>query len=277
MYNSVIDIRLIEKIIDSSKNNIYFQSQAPDVYSGIVNSLFLDDYFHSLIPFSMSGGSANSNGVATFGTRGGNVIEKEFRTLNKKCNQDYLKFIPEIYCSETVIADSFFRIKENFPDLTSSYSVDISFLYQNIFSWIKSYYSDNESRIAYKKLKLAWNYYNSNNKDNFIPVLNFKNNNKLDNINDKKNYISTRVILLKKIKSILGGCLNLKIIINGFGKKLSEEYDEIYKISSVLSLMYKVFYEDIDNEYNRKKNVFILLIEFRKRISHLTSIIKNYF
>lgn len=281
LYNSVIDMRLIEKIAASSKDNIYFQCQSPDIYSGIANSLFLDDYFHSLIPFSMNGGSASSTGVAGFGTRGDNAIVKEFRALSKECNQDFFEFIPEVACIATAIADAFFRARENFPNLTSSYSVDISFLYQNVFSRIKNYYSDNEARIAYEKLEIAQSYYNFYNKENSIPVLDYKNKSELKNTNKagsiKKNYIFIKANFLKKIKSKFAGCLNLRIIFRGFGKKLPEEYDEIYQISSVLSLMYEVFYKDIDNEYNRTKSVFISLIEFRKKISHLTSILKNYF
>ena len=47
LYNSVIKTSLVEKISAMSKDGVYFQSQIPDIYSGMVNSLFVEEYLHS--------------------------------------------------------------------------------------------------------------------------------------------------------------------------------------------------------------------------------------
>ncbi len=64
LYNGIVPTQLLRRICQSSRNELFFNSISPDVYSGIVLSHFIKEYLFSDYPFSVNGASRHSNGTA---------------------------------------------------------------------------------------------------------------------------------------------------------------------------------------------------------------------
>ena len=62
IYSGFISIKTIEQIKSRSGN--FFHSVTPDIYSGLAVMSEIDKYIYSMAPFSISGGSNKSNGIA---------------------------------------------------------------------------------------------------------------------------------------------------------------------------------------------------------------------
>lgn len=270
LYNSVIKTSLVEKISAMSKDGVYFQSQIPDIYSGMVNSLFVEEYLHSEIPFSVNGGSSNSNGVATFGTRGGNAIEMEFRALNSMSNLDFLKTIPDIYSEGTVIGECFLRVREHFPDRVGSISLDMQKLYDHVRKWIDTYYSGEEARTATERLEAARRQntscgtYEGTSIGSEIPE-------RLRE-GDARVIRGVRVILkyfFERLINKISSRLKERTNFPGFSRQLSDKYSNIYQVSLVLSSAYSDFYKRIETEVAHRDGI----VSFWRRVKRLEHII----
>ena len=66
LYNSFIHIGVIENIRSKSDKSVFFASNTPDIYSGIVVASAVDSYIYSEQSFSVSGSSNASNGNAIY-------------------------------------------------------------------------------------------------------------------------------------------------------------------------------------------------------------------
>lgn len=65
LYNGIVRTSLLREIRKLSSGGVFFNSIAPDVYSGIVLSQFIEEYLFSDYPFSVNGASRHSNGTAS--------------------------------------------------------------------------------------------------------------------------------------------------------------------------------------------------------------------
>lgn len=63
LYNAFIQRSLIEKI--KSVHGKYFMSSIPDVYSGVINAYYLENYLYSFRPLSVAGNSGHSTGTSS--------------------------------------------------------------------------------------------------------------------------------------------------------------------------------------------------------------------
>ena len=63
LYNAFIHRSLIEKI--KSVHGKYFMSSIPDVYSGVINAYYLENYLYSFRPLSVAGNSGHSTGTSS--------------------------------------------------------------------------------------------------------------------------------------------------------------------------------------------------------------------
>lgn len=63
LYNAFIPRALIEKI--KSVHGKYFMSSIPDVYSGVINAYYLENYLYSFRPLSVAGNSGHSTGTSS--------------------------------------------------------------------------------------------------------------------------------------------------------------------------------------------------------------------
>ncbi len=63
IYNSIVQMRLIEKVKESSPDGLFFGGIIPDVHSGIVLSPFVGAYLQAWFPLTVNGASSMSSGV----------------------------------------------------------------------------------------------------------------------------------------------------------------------------------------------------------------------
>jgi hypothetical protein len=65
IYNSIVEMRLIEKVKECSPDGLFFGGIIPDVHSGIALSPFVGAYLQAWFPLSVNGASSMSGGVLT--------------------------------------------------------------------------------------------------------------------------------------------------------------------------------------------------------------------
>jgi glycosyltransferase involved in cell wall biosynthesis len=63
IYNSIVEMRLIEKVKECSPDGLFFGGIIPDVHSGIALSPFVGAYLQAWFPLSVNGASSMSGGV----------------------------------------------------------------------------------------------------------------------------------------------------------------------------------------------------------------------
>jgi len=63
IYNSIVQMRLVEKVKESSPDGLFFGGIIPDVHSGIALSPFVGAYLQAWFPLSVNGASSMSSGV----------------------------------------------------------------------------------------------------------------------------------------------------------------------------------------------------------------------
>lgn len=64
LYNGIVKKSLLDEIRSLTTNNIFFNSISPDVFSGIVLSMFVENYLYTDYSFSVNGASRHSNGTS---------------------------------------------------------------------------------------------------------------------------------------------------------------------------------------------------------------------
>lgn len=118
VYNSLIPIDLINKI--KKKNERFFYSASPDVYSGIIIASNIKEYLYLKCPMSISGGSGSSNGMARLKkliSKKGEFslpkdINDEFKKLNEIKGCKVYAFTPEAETIKSVIYQCFIYAKD---------------------------------------------------------------------------------------------------------------------------------------------------------------------
>lgn len=73
LYNGIIHRSSLNKVIELSTNNVFFNSISPDVFSGIALSMVVDEYLLSEYPFSVDGTSRHSIGTSSFRAQGRDI------------------------------------------------------------------------------------------------------------------------------------------------------------------------------------------------------------
>jgi glycosyltransferase involved in cell wall biosynthesis len=63
IYNSIVDMKTIEKVRANSPDGLFFGGRIPDVHSGIALSPFVGTYLQALFPLTINGASSMSSGV----------------------------------------------------------------------------------------------------------------------------------------------------------------------------------------------------------------------
>lgn len=113
LYNAFIQRSLIEKI--KSVHGKYFMSSIPDVYSGVINAYYLDNYLYSFRPLSVAGNSGHSTGTSSCYPSLGGKPFKDFLTDAKKDTKKLLhdSLVPSIN-PLMCVADVQVRTKELF-------------------------------------------------------------------------------------------------------------------------------------------------------------------
>jgi glycosyltransferase involved in cell wall biosynthesis len=90
LYNSFVHKSIIERV--KSHFGRYFLSYCPDVYSGIVNAYFSDQYFYAVRSFSLTGASHHSTGSSFVY---GGVIEEPAKKFIKEVKEEDFSKIHE--------------------------------------------------------------------------------------------------------------------------------------------------------------------------------------
>ncbi len=63
IYNSIVQMEIIEKVKASSPDGLFFRGRVPDVHSGIALSPFVGIYLQAWFPLTVNGASSMSSGV----------------------------------------------------------------------------------------------------------------------------------------------------------------------------------------------------------------------
>jgi glycosyltransferase involved in cell wall biosynthesis len=115
LYNSAVHNSILKEI--RKKNNVFFHSQAPDIYSGFVIAKSVKKYLSLNTPLSIAGLSKASNGAAQLYTKENSNIKEDFINLNEKAGLTWHSKVPSINVLPAIIADSYYHAKDNlFPD-----------------------------------------------------------------------------------------------------------------------------------------------------------------
>ena len=104
LYNSAVHHNILKKIKD--QKGIFFNSQAPDIYSGFVIAKSVKKYLSLNIPLSIAGLSKSSNGAAQLYTNQKSDINEDFNMMNDKAGLTWHLKVPPINVLPAIIADS---------------------------------------------------------------------------------------------------------------------------------------------------------------------------
>lgn len=129
LYSGFVSVQSILNI--KKKTGHFFHSITPDVYSGIVLAEELKTYLYSFRPFSISGGSRHSNGIASVSD---DTKAQRFFTENKlEINQT----IPVIRGSiQSHVAEAFLQAQNS--SLLKDYRLNFNRMYFKIFNELSS-------------------------------------------------------------------------------------------------------------------------------------------
>lgn len=114
VYYGFYPMELYQKIKERSKNNYFFNSMIPDVYSSIVTSFFVDKHMVSLKPLYLAGFSKSSNGQSVYFSKD----EKEKLESKKFLNEaENIPFSSNMdFCLDSIpllILESYFKVIES--------------------------------------------------------------------------------------------------------------------------------------------------------------------
>jgi glycosyltransferase involved in cell wall biosynthesis len=150
LYNSFVHKSIINQV--RSRFGRYFLSYCPDVYSGIVNAYFCDQYFYSLRPFALAGASHHSTG-ASFMNRG--LAEEVVENFSKEVKEDDFKKTHEQLTPsnsfEVALGNVFLQTKDAFFPEDSRFKLDFLNLVQAMAANINtnpSFYDDTLREIS---------------------------------------------------------------------------------------------------------------------------------
>jgi glycosyltransferase involved in cell wall biosynthesis len=97
VYSGFVSVNIINKI--KSKNDNFFDSVTPDIYSGLAVMSEIDKYIYSLTPFSVSGGSNKSNGYAISSNYNNKLMKLFFEEMDVP-QHDKMRVIPGTITSQ---------------------------------------------------------------------------------------------------------------------------------------------------------------------------------
>lgn len=120
LYNGIIRMSCLKKVIACSENGLFFNAIAPDVFSGIALSTVVERYLLTDYPFSINGASSHSNGsafvrrkVQNEGVENNNPTQK-FMSENSRAYDARIKMAPSV---SVCIMGEFLLVKQFFPTL----------------------------------------------------------------------------------------------------------------------------------------------------------------
>lgn len=129
IYNAFVSKEVVEKVTDNFGK--YFNDENPDVFSGVVNSLYVKNICHIHWPLTVRGNSHHSNGVA-FRSKSGRDIANEFLKLAK--DEIYSPLLVESSCLSIGISSLKLRMINFFPTELGSYNIDLEFLIKEMIN-----------------------------------------------------------------------------------------------------------------------------------------------
>jgi len=125
LYNSFIDVNLIKKIKQNSKN-AFFRSITPDIYTGIILSSVMGEYIYSKKPFSINGASRHSTGTSQM------LPHVNLEPSQKFSSEITTSKLDEklVVCPSTLIyvADSFLKAQQTIPSQKNDFAFNMNLL-----------------------------------------------------------------------------------------------------------------------------------------------------
>ena len=139
IYNSFIDIELINQVRNQHEKYFVFPELPPDVLSGIINLINSDYYLYSAQPLTVRGNSKKSNGTAHFARAfGAEQREQYYKDEGKTVENIYhASIIPSpnlLFCIaniKLIIKDKFFKDDQNI-------NVDLTLLLKSTISTLNN-------------------------------------------------------------------------------------------------------------------------------------------
>lgn len=124
IYNSFISVDLLREASKANARGYLFDSSCPDVYSGIVFSLFTDRYVYTDEPLSINGASKNSNGTALRFRHIESTEGELFRSENAASTRSSGIFEHPQGLVVAELLNALLRAKENYPGLLADVKID---------------------------------------------------------------------------------------------------------------------------------------------------------
>jgi hypothetical protein len=123
LYNGIISMSYLKKVISSSENGLFFNAIAPDVFSGIALSTVVERYLLTDYPYSINGASSHSNGSAFVRRKvkndgaENNCPTQKFMSENSREYDVRIKMAPSV---SVCIMGEFLLVKQFLPTLPLS-------------------------------------------------------------------------------------------------------------------------------------------------------------
>ena len=109
LYNSVVHRELLDEL--RARTGRVFQSEIPDVYSGVALAYVAEKYLSVGRPMSIAGASGSSNGIASTCLQLDNPVTADFRALNAGSGLGSDKMVPDFDSWPTAMAKGILEAK----------------------------------------------------------------------------------------------------------------------------------------------------------------------
>jgi len=116
VYNSLVRLERIKEIQLKSKQQIFFNSISPDVYSGIALTVNIKEYCYTTYPLSLNGASINSNGTAAMVAEA-NEHSNEAEKNRKEESETYDEKILIGPSPSICVVGEYLRVRENITEM----------------------------------------------------------------------------------------------------------------------------------------------------------------
>lgn len=244
IYNSFVNVNLINKIRNKKKNNIFFSNGIPDVYSGLILLLNSQSYYKANFPVGLVGISNSSLGA--------NLSKKDKSSRDIIKNMEYfnIKRVPPIPSYYLSVLEPFDEICEDFneykkylinfhrlkirveSEISNESQIDKKFYKDKLKTFINEY---KQRYSKYERLKIFLNLFKLTLYNTFEKV-NIKLEKKIDNIYDASIEIQKQYNLFINDKNYKNKFLDKKLYFINVLRKLG-----VYNICLTIFKINKIF------------------------------------
>jgi hypothetical protein len=123
LYNAVVRKSIFAPLI--SRVNDFLLGQSPDIFSGVAACVLGKSFVRTDTSLTLQGLSGKSNGLAFMVLAGDPELKSDFVRLNPKDQRSEPQGVPNVSVCGAQVADSFNRLREQFPDVCRRFQMPI--------------------------------------------------------------------------------------------------------------------------------------------------------